>query len=89
MFLVSDASGQMNALDFPSNKILGVPLRANNILQARVRDAQYRELCSRHRSGLIKGLMFIHLKKDLQIDLVDWVNSQDPAQRETVPPLTP
>ena len=63
VFLVSDASGQMNALDFPNNRILGVPLRANNILQARVRDAQYRELCSRHRSGLLKGLMFIHLKK--------------------------
>ena len=89
VFLVSDASGQMNALDFPSNKTLGVPLRANNILQARVRDAQYRELCSRHRSGLLKGFMFIHLKKDLQIDLVDWIDSQDPAERKTVPPLAP
>jgi predicted acylesterase/phospholipase RssA len=89
VFLVSDASGQMSALDFPSNRILGVPLRANDILQARVRDAQYRELCSRHRSGLLKGLMFIHLKKDLQIDLVDWIDSQDPSERKTVPPLAP
>jgi hypothetical protein len=88
VFLVSDASGQMNGLDFPSNKILGVPLRANDILQARVREAQYRELCSRRRSGLLKGLMFIHLKKDLQIELVDWVGCQDPSQRIAPTPLT-
>jgi hypothetical protein len=89
VFLVSDASGQMNSLDFPSNRILAVPLRANDILQARVRDAQYRELRSRHRSGLLKGLMFIHLKKDLQIDLVDWIDSQDPSERKTASPLAP
>jgi predicted acylesterase/phospholipase RssA len=89
VFIVSDASGQMNAIDFPSNKILGVPLRANSILQARVREAQYRELCSRRRSGLLKGLMFIHLKKDLQIEHLDWIDSQDPSERNTVPPLLP
>ena len=89
VFLVSDASGQMNAVDFPSNKVLGVPLRANDILQARVREAQYRELCSLCSSGLLKGLMFIHLKKDLQIELVDWIDCQDPSERKTVTPLTP
>jgi predicted acylesterase/phospholipase RssA len=89
VFLVSDASGQMNALDFPSNKILGVPLRANDILQARVREAQFRELCSRRRSGLLKGLMFVHLKKDLQIELIDWIGCQDPSERIAATPLTP
>jgi predicted acylesterase/phospholipase RssA len=89
VFIVSDASGQMNALDFPSNRILGVPLRANDILQARVREAQYRELSSRRRSGVLKGLMFIHLKKDLQIEPLDWIDSQDPSERKSVPPLLP
>jgi predicted acylesterase/phospholipase RssA len=88
VFIVSDASGQMNTLDFPSNKILGVPLRANDILQARVREAQYRELCSRRRSGLLKGMMFIHLKKDLQVELLDWIGCQDPSARMTSTPLT-
>jgi predicted acylesterase/phospholipase RssA len=88
VFLVSDASGQMNALDFPSNKILGVPLRANDILQARVREAQYRELCSRRRSRLLKGMMFVHLKKDLQIELLDWIGCQDVSERTTATPLT-
>jgi predicted acylesterase/phospholipase RssA len=89
VFIVSDASGQMNALDFPSNKILGVPLRANDILQARVREAQYRELCSRRRAGLLKGLMFIHLKKDLPVELVDWIDCQDPSEPPAASPLTP
>lgn len=89
IFIVSDASGHMNSLDFPSNKILGVPLRSNDILQARVREAQYRELCSRRRSGLLKGLMFVHLKKDLQVELVDWIRCQDPSERKTSSPLTP
>jgi predicted acylesterase/phospholipase RssA len=89
VFIVSDASGQMNALDFPSNKILGVPLRANDILQARVREAQYREIWSRRHSGLLKGLMFIHLKKDLKVEPVDWIDSQDPSERKTFPPLLP
>jgi hypothetical protein len=67
VLLVSDASGQMNAEDFPSNRILGVPLRSNNILQARVREAQYQGLCSRLRSGLLKGLIFVHLKQELLV----------------------
>jgi hypothetical protein len=33
--------------------------------------------------------MFIHLKKDLQIELVDWIDSQDPSERKTAPPLAP
>jgi predicted acylesterase/phospholipase RssA len=88
VFIVSDASGQMNALDFPSNKVLGVPLRANDILQARVREAQYRELCSRRRSRLLKGMIFVHLKKDLQVELLDWIGCQDVSERKAVTPLT-
>jgi predicted acylesterase/phospholipase RssA len=85
--LVSDASGQMNADDFPGNGMLSVPLRANSILQARVREAQYREISARRRSGLLKGMMFIHLKQGLEVDPVDWIDSQDPSQRRTVLPL--
>jgi predicted acylesterase/phospholipase RssA len=89
VFLVSDASGQMNTQDFPSNKILGVPLRANHILQARVREAQYRELRSLRRSGLLKGLMFVHLKSGLRVDLLDWIASKDPSEKKSESPLLP
>ena len=81
VLLVSDASGQMNSEDFPKSGMLGVPLRSNSILQARIREAQYRDVATRRESGLLKGLMFIHLKQDLEMDPVDWVSCQDPSKR--------
>ena len=62
--VVSDASGQMAAQDHPSGGRLGVPLRSFSVSMARVRQSQYQELEARLRSGLLKGLMFLHLKKD-------------------------
>ncbi len=88
VMLVSDASGQMEAQDFPKNSLLGVPLRANNILQARVRVSQFQDLDGRQRGGLLKGLMFVHLKKDLETMPVDWIDSQDPSIPQRLPPLT-
>ncbi|HKR02656.1 MAG TPA: patatin-like phospholipase family protein, partial [Pyrinomonadaceae bacterium] len=78
VLLVSDGSGQMGSLPDPSNGLLGVPLRSNTILQARIRAAQYQELNSRRRSSLLRGFMFIHLKSDLDVDPVDWIDCQDP-----------
>jgi predicted acylesterase/phospholipase RssA len=88
VLLVSDASGQMADLDFPPNSVLGVPLRANSILQSRVRIAQYEDLDSRKRGALLKGLMFIHLKEDLDSTEVDWIDCQEPAEQRCRPPLT-
>lgn len=78
VLLVSDASGQMAAQNRPSGGLLGVPLRSNGILMARVRQAQYHELDARRRSSLLRGLMFIHLKKDLDADPIDWAGCDDP-----------
>jgi predicted acylesterase/phospholipase RssA len=78
ILLVSDASGQMNTLNDPGAGILSVPLRTNSTLQARVRVAQYRDLWARRRSSALRGLMFIHLKKDLQVKSLDWINCPDP-----------
>jgi predicted acylesterase/phospholipase RssA len=77
--LVSDASGQMESLAVPSSGLLGVPLRANNILQARVREAQYTDVAQRRRSKVLRGLMFIHLKRDLSNEQVAWTDC--PADR--------
>ena len=79
VLIVSDASGQMESLDAPHNGLLSVPLRANGILQARVREAQYRELAARRRAGLLKGLVFLHMKQDLDVEPVDWVGCEDPS----------
>ena len=40
----------------------------NSVLQARVREAQYRELDARRRAGLVRGLAYLHLKKDLEAE---------------------
>ena len=78
--IVSDASGQMDSDDNPSKGVLGVPLRSNSILMARVREAEYRELEARRHSGVLRNLMFIHLKKDLEVNPVDWIGCEDPSE---------
>lgn len=78
IMLISDGSGQMTTLDHPSGSVAGVPLRSFSISMARVRQAEYQELAARFRSGLLKGLVFLHLKKDLDADPVDWRDCQDP-----------
>jgi predicted acylesterase/phospholipase RssA len=76
--LVSDGSGQMGSQNDPSNGVLGVPLRSNSILQARVREAQYQDLSARRRASLLRGFMFVHLKDDLDVDPIDWIGCLDP-----------
>ena len=78
VLLVSDASGQMHAIDEPDSGMLGVPLRSNSILMSRVREAQFLDLVARRRSSLLRGVMFIHLKKGLQSPPVDWIDCEDP-----------
>ncbi len=78
ILLVSDASGQMNTENDPGAGLLAVPLRTNSVLQARVRVAQYRELSAQRRASILRGLMFIHLKKDLPVKPMDWIDCPDP-----------
>jgi predicted acylesterase/phospholipase RssA len=89
VLLVSDASGQMGELNDPGNGLLGVPLRANGILQARLREAQYGELVARRRSGLLQGFLFIHLKQGLETQPVDWIDCQDVSDPRASNPLLP
>ena len=79
VILISDGSGQMESLKDPSRGLLGVPLRSSSILQSRVRQSQYQDLWARRRSRLLRGLMFVHLKNDLDVDPVDWVDCLDPS----------
>jgi predicted acylesterase/phospholipase RssA len=89
ILLVSDASGQMNTENDPGAGLLAVPLRTNSVLQARVRVAQYRELSAKRRASALRGLMFIHLKKDLQVRPLDWINCTDPQDSDDLNlPLT-
>jgi predicted acylesterase/phospholipase RssA len=86
--LVSDASGQMESQAASSRQILGVLLRTNDIFQARIRVAEYQDLSGRRRSNLLRGFMFVHLKGDLDVDPVDWIDCLDPYDPcEDVRPL--
>jgi predicted acylesterase/phospholipase RssA len=76
--ILSDASGQMDAQDQPSGSKLGVPLRSFSLSMARVRQIQMQDLGARRRSGLLRGMMFLHLRKDLEAHPVDWRECQDP-----------
>ena len=80
VMIVSDASGQMDSQPAPAASMIGVPLRANAILQARVREAQYADAAARQRSLLLRGLMFLHLKQDLPAQSLPWTNI--PSSRE-------
>jgi predicted acylesterase/phospholipase RssA len=93
--LVSDASGQMEEQKSPSTGLLGVPLRANSILQARVREAQYSDVAMRKRSLLLRGMLFLHLKRDLSAEQVAWEDcppdrrhSDFVAKRDAAPDAT-
>jgi predicted acylesterase/phospholipase RssA len=82
LVLCSDASGKMADNPRPSNSLLGVPLRSNDILMDRVREAQYQDLRSRVDSRALQGLFFIHLKQDLGQDPITWIGGKEKATPE-------
>jgi predicted acylesterase/phospholipase RssA len=63
--IVSDASGQMAMESAPAGSALMVALRANSVLQARVREAQHADLRSRERGRLVRTFAFLHLKRGM------------------------
>lgn len=86
--LCSDASGQMQDEKSPADNFIGVPLRSFSISQDRVREAQLQDLQARTDSHALEGLFFVHLKKDLETEPIDWVNCQDPTKPSVCYPCT-
>ncbi|MGH9942401.1 MAG: TRAFs-binding domain-containing protein [Pyrinomonadaceae bacterium] len=82
VLLVSDASGQMETLDEPKAGRLSVGTRSLDMLMARVREAQYADLDARRDAGQLRGLMYVHLKKDLDVEPLNWIGCQDPFDAE-------
>ena len=68
VLLVSDASGQMHEQTNPGQGVLDVTLRSTNILFGQLRISNFESLKSRLQSSLLRGLMFVHLKKDLDAE---------------------
>ncbi|HEX9108481.1 MAG TPA: hypothetical protein VF832_14655, partial [Longimicrobiales bacterium] len=78
VIIVSDASGQMTDRRGAGRGPLSTPFRSNSILMARVREAQIAGLWSRLRSGLLRDLAVVHLRKGLPAASIDWVDCQEP-----------
>ena len=83
VMLVSDASGHVGVEDDSSSSAPGVAVRSNDLLMARMRGAQYRDLKARLRSRVLRGLMFLHLRKNLDVAPIDWVGCNDPSPATT------
>jgi predicted acylesterase/phospholipase RssA len=81
VLVCSDASGQMTSDADPSRGILGPLLRTNSALMERVRQAQFDDLKARKRSGLLKGLMILHAKKDFVVEPIDWKTCEEPVDQ--------
>jgi predicted acylesterase/phospholipase RssA len=80
LVLCSDASGQMEDNPKPSGGLLGVLNRSSSIQGDRIREAEYQDLCGRLDTKALQGLFFIHLRKDLQVPPVDWIQCDDSSQ---------
>jgi predicted acylesterase/phospholipase RssA len=78
VMLVSDASGQIRDNEHPARSLLGVANRSNSVLMSRVRGAQYDLLASSLRSGRLRSLVVVHLRKGLWGAPVDWIGCQEP-----------
>ena len=80
VLLVSDASGQMPSEHMPSPEAFGVPLRVNSILQARLRESELVDLHARRRASVLRGLLILHLKADMDSPAVDWIRENAAEQ---------
>jgi predicted acylesterase/phospholipase RssA len=78
--LCSDASGQMAEELSPTKNFLGVSMRANSVLQTRIRGVQYMDVRVRADNQALQGLFFVHLKHKLQSPPINWIDCSEPAQ---------
>jgi len=88
VLMVSDASGQTSIAKEPSGERIEVSLRANNVGMARNRQGQYQLLATLVNAELLRGVAYVHLKKDLDAHPVDWIDCSDPSTPETQTVLT-
>jgi len=65
LLLVSDASGQLKNDASASTSFAAVGLRADEIVQERLRIALYESLNARRRGALLRGMLFMHLRLGL------------------------
>jgi predicted acylesterase/phospholipase RssA len=85
VMLVSDASGLLGDQAAPKRYVATVAWRTQNVLMSRVRGAQISELDRRRRSGALRGLMVVHLKKGLSSSPRDPTHCAEPYDPDDDP----
>lgn len=91
VILVSDACGQLELESVPPKGLTAAAFatkRSMDTLMERVRLAGFGGLDGRRRSGLLRGLMFLHMKAGLESDVLRLRFSQESYELEHTP-LTP
>jgi hypothetical protein len=91
VILVSDACGQLMLELTPPTGITGAARaakRSMDTMMERVRLANFADLAARRRSGLLRGLMFLHMKAGLESDVTHLRFSQERYALDHTP-LTP
>jgi predicted acylesterase/phospholipase RssA len=88
VLLVSDASGHMYTQNDPSQGILNATLRSSSIMFGNFRGRQYEMLEARRRSSLLRGLMFLHLKKGLDAEMLFADDTDAPVSLDDSRPQT-
>jgi hypothetical protein len=88
VIIVSDACSQLMLEPAPIPGLKGLrtsTLRFVNTLMERVRLANFADLVSRRRSGLLRGLTFIHMKAGLDADVIRLRFSHEASTVERTP----
>ncbi len=88
VLIISDACGQTGMSPEPASGHVAVIMRANDILMSRVREVQYQLLSNLKDAGTLQGVMYVHLKKGLEAQTIDWVRCDDPSTYKTPPAKT-
>ena len=89
VLIVSDACGQLALEKKPTAGIVGLVGYANrsmSTLMERIRLANFADLTARRRVGLLRGLMFLHMKAGLDAETVRLLPQEGMTQREQMLP---
>jgi hypothetical protein len=91
VLLVSDAAGQLLLESKPTPGVRGLlsyASRAMDTLMERVRQANYGDLSARRLTGLVRGMMFLHMKAGLGADPIrlDFSDEAYTLKRATLSP---
>lgn len=79
--IISDASGQLPANNTGVSGPLSLFVRADSILQERLRELQFLDMKERKNTALISRLHHVHLKKGLPTQSLSWIDCKDPARQ--------